>query len=84
MSYKAIFHSSKNFIFLTKIYDIFLHIASIIDCGWSLESPCRALLTKYLQSMFWRTKKIIYIPVNPTLLYIKLGFQGIIFREVLM
>ena len=60
MSYKAIFNSSKNVIFLTKFCDIFLNIASIIDCGWSLKPPCRAVLTKYLQSMFWRTKKIIY------------------------
>ena len=61
------FNNPKNWKFLDKNSDI-LHIsAQNIDCGYSLEPPCRGGSNKYLQSMFWaEIRKIRYTPVNPT------------------
>ena len=37
----------------TGVYIIFLISAQNIDCGYSLEPPCRGGLNEYPQSMFW-------------------------------
>ena len=37
----------------TGVYIIFLIFAQNIDCGYSLEPPCRGGSNKYPQSMFW-------------------------------
>ena len=48
-----------------------LHISDQnIDCGYSFEPPRRGGSNEYPQSMFLiRNKKIMYTPVNPSLLY---------------
>ena len=37
----------------TGVYIIFLISAQNIDCGYSLEPPCRGGSNEYSQSMFW-------------------------------
>ena len=52
--------------FQIKNSDIFLISAQNIDCGYTLEPPCRGGSNEYLQSMFWaEIRKIIFTPVNP-------------------
>ena len=51
MKYSGIFHIS----------------AQNIDCGYSLEPPCRGGSNGYSQSMLLsRNEKILYTPVNPS------------------
>ena len=37
----------------TGVYNIFSYFAKNIDCGYSLEPPCRGSSSEYIQSMFW-------------------------------
>ena len=47
-----------------KIFNIFLIFAQNIDCGYTLEPPCRGGSNEYPQSMFWiNNKKNRYTPV---------------------
>ena len=39
------------------MFDIFLNFAQNIDCGYTLEPPCRGGSNKYPQSMFWSKNK---------------------------
>ena len=38
--------------FQLKVFDIFLVLAQNIDCGYTLEPPCRGGSNEYPQSMF--------------------------------
>ena len=46
------FFSCKNENFQQKNVDIFLSFAQNIDCGYTLEPPCRGGSNEYPQSMF--------------------------------
>ena len=50
--------------FQVKKFDIFLIFAENIDCGYTLEPPCRGGSNENLQSMFWskNEKKNMYTP----------------------
>ena len=53
--------------FQLKIFDIFLILAQNIDCGYTLEPPCRGGSNEYPQSMFLsKNKKNRYTPANPS------------------
>ena len=54
---------------LEKKNDIFLIFAQNIDCGYSLEPPCRGGSNEYPQSMFWSK--------NPQFYYIQVGYEGV-------
>ena len=67
MQYKEIFKVVKNENFPLKIFDIFLIFAQNIDCGYTLEPPCRGGSNEYPQSMFWsKNKKNRYTPTYPS------------------
>ena len=65
--YTEIF-SCKNYkISMNKFSFFFLIFAQNIDCGYTLEPPCRGGSNEYPQSLFWsKNKKNRYIPVNPS------------------
>ena len=52
MQYKEIFKVVKNENFPLKNFDIILIFAQNIDCGYTLEPPCRGGSNEYTQSMF--------------------------------
>ena len=52
MQYTEIFQVVKYDNFQLKKIDIFLIFAQNIDCGYSLEPPCRGGSKEYPQSMF--------------------------------
>ena len=57
--------------------DIFHIFVQNIDCGYSLEPPCRGGSNKYPQSMFLsRNKKNNVYHFKPMFYYIKVGFKG--------
>ena len=52
--------------------------AQNIDCGYSLETPCRGGSNEYPQSMFLsRNKKNNVYPCKPQFYYIKVGFKWV-------
>ena len=61
------------------MFDIFLIFTQNIDCGYTLEPPCRGGSNDYPQSSFWRRKKIrkIGIPLHTPVCYIKVGYKGV-------
>ena len=64
--------------FQIKNPDIFHISAQNIDCGNSLEPPCRGGSNEYPQSMFLnRNKKNNVYPCKPQFYYIKVGFKGV-------
>ena len=68
----------KNETFQIKNSDIFHISAQNIDCGYSLELPCRGGSNEYPQSMFLsRNKKNNVYPCKPQFYYIKVGFKGV-------
>ena len=72
------FFRSKIDNFQRRIFDIFLIFAQNIDCGYTLEPPCRGGSNEYPQSMFWsKNKKNRYTPAYPSFTYIKVGFKGV-------
>ena len=63
--------------FSDKNSDIFHISVQNIDCGYLLEWPRQGGSKEYPQSMFFsKIRKIMYIPVNPVLLY-KSGIKTI-------
>ena len=55
---------------------MFLIFVQNIDCGYSLEPPCRGGSNVCSQSMFWgKNKENMYTPATPVFLY-KSGVQG--------
>ena len=78
MQYTEIFKVVKTKTNQKKICYIFLIFAQNIDCGYTLEPPCRGGSYEYPQSMFWsKNKKNMYTPANPIFFYIKVGFKGV-------
>ena len=71
--------TSKNWKFSDKNSDICHISAQKIDCKYSLEPPCEAVLTSTHNLCFWaETRKIIYsIPCKPLFYNIKVGFKGV-------
>ena len=67
----------------------FFHIsAQNIDCGYSLEPPCRGGSNEYPQSMLLSRNKEIMYTSQPQFYYIKVGLKGIniilvCFRDVM-
>ena len=58
--------------------DSFHNSAQNVDCGYSLEPPCRGGSNEYPQSTFWAEKKRNNVyPCKPKFYYIKLGFKGV-------
>ena len=58
--------------------DIFHISAQNIDCGYSLEPPCRGSSNEYPQSMFLsKNKKNKVYPCKPQFYNIKVGFKGV-------
>ena len=58
--------------------DIFHTSAQNIDCGYSLEQPCRGGSNEYPQSMFSsRNKKNNVYLCKPQFYYLKVGFKGV-------
>ena len=52
--------------------------AQNIDCGYTLEPPCRCGSNEYPQSMLWiENKKKIYIPLYTTFLLHKSEDNGV-------
>ena len=50
-----------------RTFVIFLIFAQNIDCGYTLEPPCRGGSNEYPQSMFWsKNKKNRYTPAYPS------------------
>ena len=71
------FHLQKLKIFREKNSDIFHISDQNIECGYSLEPPCRCGSNEYLQSMFLsKNKKNKVYPCKPQFYYIKMGFKG--------
>ena len=69
--------TSKNRKKSDKISDIYRITAQNIDCGYSLEPPCRGGSNEYPQTMFLsRNKKSNIYPCKPQFYYIKVGFKG--------
>ena len=67
LQYTEIFLALKIEKFQLKIFDIFLIFAQNIDCGYSLEPPCRGGSNEYPQSMFWsKNKENMYTPAYPS------------------
>ena len=60
--------------------------AQNIDCGYSLEPPCRGDSNEYPQAMFLsRNKKNYVYPCKPQFYYIKVGLKGSkLYRHVFM
>ena len=68
------------FFFQIKNSDIFHIPAQNIDCGYSLEPPCRDGSNKCTQSIFFgaEIRNIMYTPVNPIYYTcIKVVFKGV-------
>ena len=64
--------------FPIKTSDIFHISAQKIDCGYSLEPPCRGGSNEYPQPIFFsRNKKNNVYPCKPQFYYIKVGFKGV-------
>ena len=62
--FKVIKNIKKNH---SKKFDIFLIFAQNIECGYTLEPPCRGGSNEYPQSMFWsKNKKNRYSPPYPS------------------
>ena len=56
--------------FQKTLFDIFLIFAQNIDCGYTLEPPCRGGSNEYPQSMFWSKIRKIGKPLHtPVFLY---------------
>ena len=72
MQYIEIFQAMKIEKFDLKKFDIFLDFAQNIDCGYTLESPCRGNLSQF---MFWIKNEKNCIPLYsiPQFHYIKRG-----------
>ena len=69
MQYTANFSIAKIEIFHWKNFDIFVIFAHNIDCGYTLEPPCRGGSNEYPQSMFWiKNKKntCSFTPAKPS------------------
>ena len=67
MQYTEIFKVVKIEKFQWNFFDMFLIFAQNIDCGYTLEPPCRGGSNEYPQSMFWsKNKKNRYTPANPS------------------
>ena len=67
MRYREILKVVKNENFHQKKLDIFLIFAQNIDCGYTLEPPCRGGSNEYPQSLFWsKNKKNRYTPEDPS------------------
>ena len=76
MQYTENFFGLKSENFIGKNLIFFLFLLQNIDCGYSLEPPCRGGSNEYPQSMFWsKNKKNRYTPAYPVFLY-KSGVQG--------
>ena len=69
----------KNYKFSDKNSNIFFHIsAQNIDCGYSLEPPCRDGSNEYHNLCFWtEIRKNNVFPCKPQFYYIKVGFKGV-------
>ena len=70
--------------FQIKILIFFIFLLKNIDCGYSLEPPCRGGSSEYPQSMFFsRNKKNNVYFCKPQFYYVKVGFKGVtIYRYV--
>ena len=72
------FYHPKMAIFQIKNSDIFHISAQNIDCGYSLEPPCRGGSNEYQQSMFLsRNNKNNVYPCKPQFYCIKVGLKGV-------
>ena len=59
------------------MFYIFPIFAQNIDCGYTLEPPCRGGSNEYPQFLFWgKNKKSRYNPVNPSFTIFKWGLKG--------
>ena len=68
--------TTKNWNLSDKNADIFHISAQNIDCGYSLEPPCRSMFLS-------RNKKNNVYPCKPEFYYIKVGFEGVkLYRHV--
>ena len=77
MQYTKIFKIVKN----KKKHAIFLILAQIIYCGYTLEPPRRGGSNEYPQSMFWsKNKKNRYTPAYPNFAVQKWGLRGYTFH----
>ena len=66
------FYHQKKWKFSDKNSDILYMSAQNWDCGYSIEPPRQGGSNAYMypQSMSWaEIRKVIYTPVNPSLLY---------------
>ena len=64
-----------------KHFDIYNIFAQIIDCGYTLEPPCRDSSNEYPQSMFWvKNKKNRYNLEYSTFIIEKWGSEGYTFN----
>ena len=72
------FYHKKNENFQINNPDIFHISAQNIDCGYSLEPFCEAVLTSTHNLCFWEEirKNNVY-PCKPQFYYIKEGFKGV-------
>ena len=60
-----------------KNFDNFLTFAQNIDCGYTLEPPCRGGSNEYPQSIFWtKNKKNRYTPAYPSFSIKQWGIMG--------
>ena len=76
--YCKFYHKKKEENFQRKNSNIFHFSAQNIDCGYSLELPCRGGSNEYPQSMFLsRNNKNNVYPYKPQFYYIKVGFKGV-------
>ena len=85
MQYTANFKSCKNDNFLIQNCSIFLNFAQNIDYGYTVEPPGEAVLTS-THNLCFRAKirKIMYTPVNPSLLiYKKWVVSGLHYTDML-
>ena len=72
------FHFQKTENFQIKNSYIFHVFAQNIDCGYSLEPPCRGGSNEYPQSMFLsNNKKNNVYPCKRQFYNIKVGFKGV-------
>ena len=79
MTKTRLFKYTENFTwkFSDKNSNIFHIYAQNIDCGYSLEPPCRDGYNEYPQTMFMsRNKKNNVYPCKPQFYYIKSGVWG--------
>ena len=75
MQYKEIFKVVKNENFPLKNFDIFLIFAQNIDCGCTLEPPCRVLMSTHNLCFGAKIRKIGIPLQTPVVLY-KSGVLG--------